>query len=305
MPVVNVKRKDGERMKVLGFIGLGIMGQGMATNIIKKSKQKLYGFDYKQEACEQFKLNGGIVVATPEEIYTHCDIIFLCLPTNEALESTVMSIADIAKPGTIIVDMGSTSPTIIKTLQEYVHEKGMHLMDAPVSGGEIGAREGMLVIMCGGENTTFEIIKPYLNMMGKIVTYIGESGCGSTAKLINNIMVGIHLLSISEAFAFAKKTGIDPNILFEAIKDGFAQSAVMDEKIPKVLNRDFIPGARIAVHMKDIKNALNVAESLGVDLPATKIVLEKMEFMEANNMIDEDQGALIKAYEKEMGVYVE
>ena len=183
-------------------------------------------------------------------------------------------------------------------------EKGFYLLDSPVSGGETGANGGTLVIMCGGEKEVFDEVRPYLLMMGKTATYMGPSGCGSTAKVANNMMVGIHLCAMGEAFAFAKKAGLDPQTLFDAIKGGFAQSAVMDGKVPKLLSRDFSASARIAVHLKDINNAMDVAAHLGVELPMTEIVKEQMDWMDARGMIDEDQCALAKYYEDAMGVEI-
>ena len=183
-------------------------------------------------------------------------------------------------------------------------EKGFYLLDSPVSGGETGANGGTLVIMCGGEKEVFDEVRPYLLMMGKTATYMGPSGCGSTAKVANNMMVGIHLCAMGEAFAFAKKAGLDPQTLFDAIKGGFAQSAVMDGKVPQLLSRDFSASARIAVHLKDINNAMDVAAHLGVELPMTEIVKEQMDWMDARGMIDEDQCALAKYYEDAMGVEI-
>lgn len=187
---------------------------------------------------------------------------------------------------------------------EEALKKNIHVIDSPVSGGETGANGGSLVIMCGGEKEIYEEVKPYLLMMGKTATYMGGSGCGSTAKLANNMMVGIHLIAMDEAFAFAVKAGLDPKTLFEAIKGGFAQSAVMDLKVPKILSRDFTASARIAVHLKDVNNAIGVADKLGVDIPMTKIVKEQMDWMYDHGMINEDQCALVKYYEDAMGVEV-
>lgn len=291
-------------MMQLGFIGLGIMGKGMVFNLLKKNDGIIYGYDFKQDALKEFSENGGMVVNNVEEIYKKCNIIFLCLPTNEALEKSVKEIIEVANEGTIVVDMGSTSPYTIQMLHKAAYLKGIFLLDSPVSGGEVGAKNGTLTIMCGGEKSVYDKVLPYLNMMGKKVTYMGNSGYGSMAKLVNNMMVGIHLVAMSEAFGLAAKIGIDPTILFSAIKDGFAQSAVMDEKVPKILERDFLPGARIAVHYKDIINAMNVANDLKVEIPMTKIVFEQMEYMERNGMINEDQCALVKYYENTMGVLV-
>lgn len=291
-------------MKAIGYLGLGIMGYGMTGNLIDKSGQIVYGYDPVPELRERFEKRGGKAFDNAEALYKNCDIIFECLPTNEIVKATVTDIINTAAPGTIIVDMGSTAPYIIKELHEEALKKDIHVIDSPVSGGETGANGGSLVIMCGGEKEIYEEVKPYLLMMGKTATYMGGSGCGSTAKLANNMMVGIHLIAMDEAFAFAVKAGLDPKTLFEAIKGGFAQSAVMDLKVPKILSRDFTASARIAVHLKDVNNAIGVADKLGVDIPMTKIVKEQMDWMYDHGMINEDQCALVKYYEDAMGVEV-
>ena len=291
-------------MKTIGYLGLGVMGYGMTSNLIDKSGTTVYGFDPVPALRERFAKRGGKALETGKELYETCDVIFMCLPTNAIVKATISEIMETAKPGTTIVDMGSTSPYVIQELHATAVEKGFHLLDSPVSGGETGANGGTLVIMCGGEKEVFDDVKPYLEMMGKTVTYMGPSGCGSTAKVANNMMVGIHLLAMGEAFAFATKAGLDPHTLFDAIKGGFAQSAVMDLKVPKLLSHDFSASARIAVHLKDINNAMDVAEHLGVDLPMTKIVKEQMDWMDAHGMINEDQCALAKYYEDSMGVEI-
>jgi len=291
-------------MKTIGYLGLGVMGYGMTSNLIKKSGGTIYGYDPVEAARDRFAANGGKVVASAKELYRTCDVICECLPTNEIVRSTILEILDTARPGTTIVDMGSTSPYIIQELYKTALEKKIRLLDSPVSGGKPGADKGTLAIMCGGDKEVFDDMYPILTMMGSTVTYMGPTGCGSIAKLANNIMVGIHLIAEGEAFAFAKKAGLDPTTLFHAIKNGAAQSTVMDMKIPKILERDFTATARIAVHLKDINNALDVAKHLNVDLPMSKIVKEQMDWMYDNGMIDEDQAALVKYYEHTMGVEV-
>lgn len=291
-------------MKKIGYLGLGIMGYGMTSNLIDKSGTTVYGYDPVPALRERFAARGGKALESGKELYETCDIIFMCLPTNAIVKQTITEIMEIAKPGTTIVDMGSTSPYVIQELHTTAVEKGFNLLDSPVSGGEIGANGGTLVIMCGGEKEVFDEVKPYLEMMGKTVTYMGKSGCGSTAKVANNMMVGIHLIAMGEAFAFATKAGLDPETLFNAIKDGFAQSTVMDVKVPKLLSRDFTASARIAVHLKDINNAMDVAEHLGIEIPATKVVKDQMDWMYDHGMIDEDQCALAKYYENSMGVEI-
>mgnify|MGYP001113554538 CR=1 FL=1 len=287
-------------MQKIGFLGMGVMGLPMAKNVVQKCGLP----DVVQQQMDAFREAGGIPVSDPAEIYKACDVILQILPTHPIIRNSVEQAIQYGKPGNVIVDLSSTAPDIILELYQQAKDAGMFLLDSPVSGGETGANGGTLVIMCGGEKEVFDEVRPYLLMMGKTATYMGPSGCGSTAKVANNMMVGIHLCAMGEAFAFAKKAGLDPQTLFDAIKGGFAQSAVMDGKVPKLLSRDFSASARIAVHLKDINNAMDVAAHLGVELPMTEIVKEQMDWMDARGMIDEDQCALAKYYEDAMGVEI-
>jgi 2-hydroxy-3-oxopropionate reductase len=282
------------------------MGTGMTNNLIKKGGPELtvWGYDPVEEARERLRKNGGKPTEDKNELYRSCEAIFFCLPTNDLVRATVLEITEIAKPGTTIVDMGASSPYLIQELHGIVRERGFDLLDAPVSGGKTGADDGTLAIMCGGEKEVFDRVKPWLEMMGSTVTYMGPSGCGSMSKVANNMMVGIHLAAMGEAYALAVKAGLDPHTLFEAIRGGFAQSAVMDLKIPKVLARDFEATARIAVHYKDIHNAMDMSEKLGIDLPLTKIVEQQMDWINEHGLINEDQAAMVKYYEDSMGVVI-
>lgn len=291
-------------MRKVGFIGLGIMGLPMATNIMNKSGCDVTGFDVMEAARERFVANGGKVTANADEIYAESDVIFLCLPKNELVDSTVREIIAKAKSGTIIVDFSSTAPGVIRTLFPLVKEVGMELLDSPISGGEAGAIAGTLVVMCGGERETFDKVEDLLHCVGSTATYMGSTGCGCVAKLANNMIVGINLVAVGEAYTYAAKAGLEPTVLFAAIKGGFAQNAVMDMKVPKILSRDFSPSARIAVHHKDIKNAMQLANEMGVELPLSAVVLDHMNRMEEWGMIDEDQCALVKVFEKAMNVEV-
>lgn len=291
-------------MKKVGFMGMGIMGLPMATNIMKKSGCAVLGFDVMEAARERFAANGGKATGNAEEIYAQSDVIFLCLPKNELVDHTVREIIAKAKPGTIIVDFSSTAPGVIRTLFPLVKAAGMELLDSPVSGGESGAIAGTLVVMSGGEQETFDKVKDLLYCVGSTVTYMGGTGCGCVAKLANNMIVGINLVAVGEAYAYAAKAGLNPAVLFAAIKDGFAQNAVMDAKLPKILSRDFSPSARIAVHYKDMKNAMQLAEEMGVEIPLSAIVLDHMRQMDEMGLINEDQCALVKIFERDMNVEV-
>lgn len=291
-------------MKKIGFLGMGIMGLPMATNLVKKTQQPVIGFDVLEEKRKIFKENGGTPVNSMEEIYSGCDIIFLCLPTNDLVKLSIQNIINIGKKGTIIVDLSSTAPNVIREMYATAKGKGVRLLDSPVSGGEAGAIAGTLVIMCGGDKEIFDEVKPLLLSIGRTATYMGSTGCGSVAKLANNMIVGCNIGAVSESFAFAVKAGLDPEVLFNAIKDGFAGSAVMDSKIPKIISRNFEASARIAVHQKDLKNAVHLAEELRIEIPMSKMVLDYMNEMEAEGKINEDHCAIAEIYEKNMGIEI-
>ncbi len=291
-------------MKNIGFIGLGIMGLPMAINLQKKSGASVAGFDVFPEPRQKFQAAGGKAADHADAVFAGSEVIFLCLPSNELLRDNVTAALNKAKAGTVLVDMGSTAPGVIRALEPEVRKRGMHLIDSPVSGGDVGARDATLAIMCGGERPVFDQVQPLLSCMGSTVTYMGGSGNGSVAKLANNIIAGIYLGTIGEAFAFAVKAGLDPKTLFEAIRGGFAGSKVMDVKVPKILSRDFSPAARTAVHQKDLKNAVKLAEEMGVRIPMAELALDLMNQLEATGRVNEDHSAVCKIYEEQMGVEI-
>jgi 2-hydroxy-3-oxopropionate reductase len=291
-------------MNNIGFVGLGIMGLPMAINLVKKSGQPVIGFDIFEDKRKEFKENGGTPVNNVEEIYSQCNIIFLCLPTNELVKSTIQGIIGTGRKGVTIVDLSSTAPSVIKEMYGKAKEYEIRLIDSPVSGGDVGAKDGSLVIMCGGDKEIFDQIQPLLIHMGSSVTYMGKSGCGSTAKLANNMIAGCYIGAMCEGFAFAVKSGIDPEVLFKAIKEGYAGSKIMNVKIPKIISRNFEASARIAVHQKDLKNAVQLARELGVEIPMSEMVLNFMNEMEDLGKVNEDHCAIAKIYENNMGVEI-
>ena len=291
-------------MKTIGFVGMGIMGLPMAVNLVKKSGREIMGFDISQEKRLQFAAQGGKAVDSEDVIFSQCDLIFLCLPTNALVRQTIQRILTAAKPGTTIVDFSSTSPDVIRELYPQAQEKGVRLLDSPVSGGESGAIAGTLVLMCGGEQAVFDAVKPLLLQVGTSATYMGDTGCGCVAKLANNMIVGCNIAALAEGFAFAVKAGLNPKVLYEAIKDGFAGSPVMNVKAPKIISRDFSASARIAVHQKDLKNAVHLAKQLGVEIPLSAKVLDYMNQMETAGKVDEDHCAIARIYERDMGVEI-
>lgn len=291
-------------MKRIGFIGMGIMGLPMAVNLVNKGNLSVTGFDVIGSRRKIFEEKGGMSVYNVESVYETCNIIFLSLPTNDLVKSNILKILEKGRKGTVIVDLSSTAPNVIREMYPKCREAGMDLLDSPVSGGEEGAIEGTLAIMCGGDKEVFAEVKPLLRYMGRTVTYMGGTGCGAVAKLANNMIVGCNIGAVSEALAFAVKAGLDPTTLYHAIKGGFAGSAVLDSKAPKIISRNFDASARISVHQKDLKNAVKLAEELNIEIPLSEMILKYMDEMEAEGRADEDHCAIAQIYEKRMGVEI-
>lgn len=291
-------------MKKIGFIGLGIMGLPMATNLAKKKTISIIGFDVVEDRRKTFEKSGGIATEDIEAIIKSCDIIFLCLPTNGLVKNSIKKIIDTGRKNTIIVDLSSTSPEVIREMYIECKNNNIDLIDSPVSGGEIGAIEGTLAIMCGGDKKVFNEVEELLYLIGKTVTYMGGTGCGAVAKLANNMIVACNIGAVAEALAFAVKAGLDPTTLFNAIKDGFAGSAVLNVKAPKIISRNFEASARISVHQKDLNNAIELARKLNIEIPITKMLLDYMNEIEQDNMENEDHCAIAKIYEKRMNIEI-
>ncbi len=290
-------------MRSIGFLGLGVMGYAMTANLIDKSGLKIVGYDPVPELRERFARRGGVPAADPHALYGSCDLIMMCLPTYAILQAAVSDILKTAGPGTVLVDLGATSPFIIRDLYRSARDRGMHLIDAPVSGGQAGAERGALSIMAGGDQDVLDAVLPYLRMIGSSVTYMGGPGCGSTAKLANNMISGVTLAAIGEAFALAKKAGLDPRTLYEAIRGGFAQSTALDMRAERILNHDFLPASgRAAIQLKDANGALELAERLGVQLPLTRVMADNLNWLADQGLADEDHSAMVRYYEARMGV---
>ena len=290
-------------MKKIGFLGLGVMGLPMAKNIIKGTGQAIMGFDVAKNRLDELEAAGGIPVTDADDIYRSCDVILQMLPTHPIIIHSVERAIELGKPGNIIIDCSSTAPDIIQDLYAKTKAAGMALLDSPVSGGNPMAIAGTLAIMTGGDKEVFDEILPILQCMGKPV-YTGKSGSGDVTKLVNNMIAGNMLTAIAEGYAFAAKAGIDLQTTFEATRCGFAGGPLYDNKVPKLIHRDYEPGARIAVHRKDIINAKHYAHKLGVDTPLCDITLMVMDWMNDNGHIDEDQAAMVKYYEDKMEVQV-
>ena len=287
----------------IGFLGLGVMGLPMAKNLVKKSGCAVLGYDVVERQRQALQDAGGKAVSDPVEIYRTCEVVMQILPTHAIIRNSVEQAIQYGRPGNIIVDLSSTAPDIILELYDQAKTAGMYLLDSPISGGNPKAIDGTLAIMTGGDREAFERVKPLLECMGQPV-YTGGSASGSVTKLVNNMIGGAQLVAIAEGYAFAAKAGIDLQTTFEATRTGFVGGPIYDNKVPMLIRRDYEPGARVAVHRKDILNAKHYAHKLGVDLPMTDVVLQVMDWMNDNGHIDEEQIAMVIYYEDKMDVQV-
>lgn len=292
--------------KSIGFIGLGIMGKPMALNLIKAG-HTLTVNDLNQEAVQSLLKAGANYAASPKEVAENSEIIITMLPASKHVQAVVLGDTGIlagAKKGSIIIDMSSITPAVTTALAEEAAAKGVGFLDAPVSGGEPKAISGTLAIMVGGKEEIFEAAKPILFSMGSSVTLVGDTGCGVTAKLANQIIVNLNIAAMSEALVLAAKAGIDIEKMYQAIRGGLAGSAVLDAKVPLILERNFVPGGTIAINMKDITNVMETAHEIGVPLPLSSQLLEIFQALKVDGKVMNDHGGIVQYYEKLANVEV-
>lgn len=290
----------------IGFIGLGVMGKPMALNLLKAG-HPLMVYDIQTQPVNALVEAGATGGTSPAHIGKMCDIIFTMLPDSPQVEEVIRGdrgILEEAKPGTIIVDMSSIAPLVAVSLSETASMQGVHMLDAPVSGGEPKAIDGTLSIMAGGEEEIFKQVEPLLLTMGSSALLIGKIGSGNITKLANQIMVAIHLAAMSEAMVFAEKAGVDAEKVFHAIKGGLAGSHVLEAKMPMILERNFTPGGPIRMHTKDLINVHNTALKIDAPIPLTVQVMEFMKVLKSWGKAGDDHGGLIQYHEKLADVVV-
>lgn len=288
-----------------GFIGLGIMGRPMAKNLIKAGKDLLVS-DLNKEAVDDL-VSFGAKEATYQEIGEKCDRIFIMVPSGEISKSIIFSengIISTVKEGTIVCDMSSVTPVESKECYDGLKEKGVGFLDAPVSGGEPGAIAGTLAIMAGGDEVVFDQMKEYFNILGSSYLLIGESGSGSVTKLANQVIVNNTIAIVSEAFVLAAKAGANPSKVYEAIRGGLAGSAVLDAKIPMIIERNFKPGGPIRINHKDIKNVINTAHSIDVPMPYTAQLYEILQALKVHGHMEDDHGGIAQYFEELAGIEI-
>jgi len=284
----------------IGFIGLGIMGAPMAINLIKASHE-LVVYDIVPANVQKLTSKGASAVGSCKEVAEQTNIIITMLPNSPHVHTAVLGPSGVvhgAKKGTIILDMSSIAPLASREIAAELAKAGIVMLDAPVSGGEPKAIDGTLAIMVGGPEDVFEKVKPILEKLGSSVTLVGDIGSGNIAKLANQMIVAINIAALSEALVLSTKAGVDPERVFAAIRGGLAGSAVMEQKMPKIINGDFKPGFRIELHIKDLLNALGTSTDLGVPVPLTANVLETLKALKVDGHATDDHSAIVQFYEK-------
>lgn len=284
----------------IGFIGLGIMGKPMAKNLIKAGYD-LVVYDINKEPMEELKAAGAETAASILELAKQSDVIITMLPNSPQVEEVVLGeggVIEGAKPGSVVIDMSSIAPLSSRKIFKELEKKGIDMLDAPVSGGEPKAIDGTLAVMVGGKKEVFDKYYDIMKAMAASVVYVGESGAGNIAKLCNQIVVAINIAAVSEALILAKKAGVSPELVYQAIRGGLAGSTVMDAKAPMIMDRNFKPGFRIDLHIKDLNNVLDTSHSVGAPLPLTAQVMEIMQAIKLDGCGVEDHASIAKFYEK-------
>ncbi|KLU63035.1 2-hydroxy-3-oxopropionate reductase [Peptococcaceae bacterium CEB3] len=287
-------------MYKIGFIGLGIMGKPMCKNLLKAGYQ-LVVYDLSKIAVEELVAAGASEGVSPREVASQTEVIVTMLPNSPEVREVLLGpggVIEGVRPGSLVIDMSSIDPLASRELGAVLAEKGVRMLDAPVSGGEPKAIDGTLSIMVGGIQHDFDTCYNILRIMGTSVVRVGDLGAGNVAKLANQIMVALNIAAMSEALVFATKVGVDPELVYQAIRGGLAGSNALDAKAPLVLEGKFNPGFRIKLHIKDLANALASAHVIGVPLPLTAGVMEILQALQVDGLGDADHGAIVRFYEK-------
>jgi 2-hydroxy-3-oxopropionate reductase len=283
----------------IGFIGLGIMGRPMAAHLLAAG-HNLYSCINRTPLAKELQQGGVVTCSDPAAVAAEVECVILMLPDTPDVDHVLFGPNGVAaglKPGAIVMDMSSIDPIATRGFAERIEALGGSYIDAPVSGGEVGARNASLTIMCGAKADTFEKVKPLLETMGKNITLVGEVGAGQITKVANQIIVALNIEAVGEALLFASRAGADPARVREALMGGFAASRVLEVHGQRMIDRSFAPGFRINLHQKDLNLALSGARALGLSLPGTASAQQLMSSCVANGGGDKDHSALVEALE--------
>jgi len=283
----------------IGFIGLGVMGQPMAHNLLQAG-YPLVVHNRSREPVHELVNEGATAARAPAEVARASDLIITCLPDSPDVRLVALGedgLIEGVKEDDIYVDMSTITPTVAVEVAEAMAEKGVQCLDAPVSGGDIGAQEGTLSIMVGGDEDVFATVNPVLEVLGATIVLCGPNGAGQTVKACNQVQVALNLIGMAEALVLGKKAGVDPIVVLEVLSGGFAQSRVMDVRGPNVIQGIFEPGFRSELHYKDLNIIRETARAFEVSLPASALAHELFGAMQAQGWGDLDHSAVIRIIE--------
>jgi len=286
-------------MTDIGFIGTGIMGRPMAGHL-QKAGHKLFLTKHRSDPPKELIDGGATLCANAREVAAKSEIVILMVPDTPDVEAALFDKDGVAEgigKGKLVIDMSSISPMATKNFAKKINEKGADYLDAPVSGGEVGAKNAALTIMVGGPEKAFERAKPFFELMGKNITLVGGNGDGQTCKVANQIIVALNIAAVGEALLFASKAGADPAKVRQALMGGFAASRILEVHGERMIKRTFDPGFRIRLHQKDLNLALTGAREMGMSLPNTAGAQQLMSACVANGGADWDHSALVRALE--------
>lgn len=287
----------------VGFIGLGIMGKPMAKNLIEAGHE-LVVYNRTREKAGELEGSGAAVAASPKEVAERSDVVITMLPDSPQVEEVLAGedgVFEGIREGALVVDMSTISPVVTEELAAKAKERGASMLDAPVSGGDVGAIEGTLSIMVGGSEEDFERAGPLFEVMGGTVTHVGPSGAGQVVKAANQIVVALTIEAVSEALVLGSKAGVEPEKILAVLGGGLAGNKVMEAKREKMLTHSFDPGFRIELHHKDLGIALAAGREYGVTLPVTAVVDQMLQDLKMRGRGDRDHSALLTLIEEASG----
>jgi 2-hydroxy-3-oxopropionate reductase len=287
----------------IGFIGLGVMGAPMARNLLEAGHEVVV-HNRSREPVDELAAAGAAPASSPREVAESADVVITMLPDSPAVEAVVLGDDGVlagGSEGDLLIDMSTIHPTVSVTIAQAAAERGVGVLDAPVSGGDVGAQQGTLSIMVGGEETDFERAQPLFDVLGKTIVHVGEHGAGQVVKACNQVVVGITIAAVSEALVLGSKAGVDPEKILDVLGGGLAGNKVMEMRRQKFLEHDFSPGFRIDLHHKDLNIALESGDAYGVPLAVTGLVQQYFRALRVKGHGGDDHSGLLQLIEELAG----
>ena len=284
----------------IGLIGLGIMGKPMAKNLLKAGYELIVS-DLNEEAVAEVVAAGAVKAPSNKALASDCEVVLTMLPNSPQVKQVVLEEGGILpsmRAGQVFIDMSSINPMASREIAAALAVQGVDMLDAPVSGGEPKAIDGTLAFMVGGKREVFDKYQTLLKAMGASVVYCGEIGAGNVAKLCNQVVVAVNIAAVSEALMLGQKAGVSPDLIYNAIRGGLAGSTVMDAKAPMIMDRNFKPGFKIDLHIKDLNNVLDAAKAVDAPMFLTNMAMEMMKMLHSAGEGGSDHSAIAKFYER-------